>query len=305
MSTVEQQKSMAIIAKTATEISGLKIIATGLHGSTMRGYTDPNSDIDVCLLVERPISDYLNVTQNNHFKGNAEERRAAYIEFSSKVTKQTGINAMVSLVDVKELLLGLISNNPFSLCAYDSFKENNPAVKKLFEHTLKEYEHNPNKIGRLGASIQKTIVNYGVYYANDNDVNTAYRKERTYLGIYWHMLRLLTYIDGDRVNARSLDSLLELAKPVWQEKIPELFLSAVTGVYKARKHRNHFELPVGISSVASDALIKAADKVLAEASTYLTTNPVKGASSYNISIELMDLYNTLLDISEAAEPVAA
>lgn len=285
------------IAKAVHDHTGLKIIATGLYGSVMRGYADSNSDIDICLLVERPVSDYLGITQNPYFLGNAEIRRAAFLEFSHKISKQTGISAMVSLVDARELLIGLMTNSPFSHCAYEYFQDNNPDVDLLYKDVVEHYAHPSNKIFRVGNNIRKHITAYGAQI-NNNDSSSAYRKERSYLSILWHVHRLLAYISGDTINVRDMNSLIEYNRPIWTERIPEAFSSLAVGVYKARIHRNHFDLPLGVSYEASQELIKAANRAMQLGSEYLKEHPAQVFSSDDQAIELIDLYNTLLDLKE-------
>lgn len=295
------QQKINIIAKAVEDDTGLNIIASGLYGSVMRGYPDPNSDLDVCLLVQRPVSDYVGITWNKHFRhASTDERRQYFIDFSSRISKATGIRTMVSLVDTKDMLTGLMNNTSFSICAYEHFCHKNQHVKDLFEEVIDEYSDMSTRISRLGTNVRKSVTNYAVS-SNDTASDTAYRRERAYLSILWHMHRLLAYISGDTISARPLDELIDINRADWAEKFPELFSSTVLGVWKARINRSHFDLPNGIPTAANTDLISVSNRVLAVASDYLTVNPTVPLSSKDIAHELVELYSFLMD--KEIEPV--
>lgn len=291
----EIQQKINTIAKAVEDDTGLKIIAKGLYGSVMRGYPDPNSDLDVCLLIQRPVSDYVGITWNKHFRHeNNDVRRQYFIDFSARISKATGIRAMVSLVDTKELLVGLMNNTPFSVCAYEHFRHENEFVQEIYDEVIEDYQDTPIKISRLGKSIRQSVVAYAVM-ANDHTSDTMYRRERAYLSILWHMHRLLAYIGEDNVHSRPLDQLIEINREQWAEQFPDLFSSVVLGVWKARIHRNHFDLPNGVSAEANSDLITVSNKVLELASSYLSTHPALPLSSKDIAHELVELYSFLMD----------
>lgn len=291
----DTQQKINTIAKAVEDDTGLKIIASGLYGSVMRGYPDPNSDLDVCLLVQRPVSDYVGITWNKHFRhSSADERRQYFMDFSSRISKATGIRTMVSLVDTKDMLVGLMNNTPFAICAYEHFSYENQHVKDLFEEVIAAYEDTSTKISRLGTNVRKSVTNYATT-SMDVTSDTAYRRERAYLSILWHMHRLLAYVSGDTISARPLEQLIEFNREIWSEKFPELFSSIVLGVWKARINRSHFDLPNGILPAANTDLIAVSNRVLAVASEYLTANPMIPLSSKDIAHELVDLYSFLMD----------
>lgn len=294
------QQKINIIAKAVEDDIGLKIIATGLYGSVMRGYPDPNSDLDVCLLVQRPVSDYVGITWSKHFRhANNDDRRNYFINFSNNISKITGIRTMISLVDTKEMLTGLMNNNPFSICAYEHFSQENDHVRTLFEEVVEEYEDTSTKINRLGQTIRRGVTEYvNTYGHGASDV--AYRTERAYLSILWHMHRLLAYIGGDTVHARPLEELIAFNRDIWESRFPELFSSIMLGVWKARVNRSHFDLPNGVPASANADLINVSNRVLSQASEYLTLNPARTLSSKSIAHELVDLYSYLMD-QEIAE----
>lgn len=291
----EIQQKINTIAKAVEDDTGLKIIAKGLYGSVMRGYPDPNSDLDVCLLIQRPVSDYVGITWNKHFRHeNNDVRRQYFIDFSARISKATGIRAMVSLVDTKELLVGLMNNTPFSVCAYEHFRHENEFVQEIYDEVIEDYQDTPIKISRLGKNIRQSVVAYAVM-ANDHSSDTMYRRERAYLSILWHMHRLLAYIGGDNVHSRPLDQLIEINREQWAEQFPDLFSSVVLGVWKARIHRSHFDLPNRVSAEANSDLIAVSNKVLELASSYLSTHPALPLSSKDIAHELVELYSFLMD----------
>lgn len=296
--TSDIEKKIQIIQQAVEDHTKLNIIASGLYGSMLRGYADPNSDLDICFLVKRPVSDYLDIGETRKEVQLANEvRQQEYIGLSNTISRLTGINVMVAIVDVKELLVGLMANNLFSLCVYQYFKQSNPDVEKLFKEPLDLYYNTSNVILRTGNTIRHSLTN-AMLNKNAND-NEAYKQERTYLSTLWHCHCVLALISGDKQVARPLKELLEINKETWSEKVPILFSGEVVGVYKARVNRNHFQLPVVLGGLNLNALQEGADQVLNIASSYVHANPTKTKSAFAKAGTVLDFYDYLYELEEA------
>lgn len=282
----------------------LPIIAAGLYGSVLRGYSDPNSDIDICLLVKRPVSDYLGVTQNSHFIGSSEERKVRAIALSKTISNEIGTNVMIALIDTKDLLIGIMNSNPFSLSAYECFNKDNPYVAELYSNLVKDYVKTQNLIHRAGTTIRKATTIY-TNMIRSHQSNIEYRKERSFLSIYWTAHRLLAYMSGDTVHSRSINELLELNKANWGSVFPNAFSSQLKGVIKARVERSHFDLPLDIAKETVDMLFDFTTKVLNLASSYISENHLSMPSSKVQTTEMIDLYCALLDEEYDKKLVAA
>lgn len=295
--TADIERKIKIVKEAVQNNRQFEIIASGLYGSMLRGYADPNSDLDICFLVRRPVAEYLEIGENRkEMKDREEARHENYMELSKTITRLTGIPVMVAIVDVKDLLVGLINNNVFSLCVYEYFKQDNPEVEEMIGDAIKTYYHNSNVVMRTGNTIRNSLANAALDANSPN--NVAYKQERAYLSTLWHCHRLLALMDGDTVIARTLKDLIDINKKNWAEKVPILFSSGVVGVYKSRINRNHFELPVVLNGLDLTTLRQGANEVLTIASRWLSKNPVKTTTAFDKAGTVLDFYEYLYTLEE-------
>lgn len=275
---------------------GMEVIVAAVHGSIMRGYSDPNSDVDVCFLVNRPVSDYINMTCSNYFENTQEERRRKTTELSAKMTRELGWNIMVSLLDMRSLLRGIMGGNTYSLMAYESFAARSDQVKFLFEGIVRDYFSIGNVLFRCGEHVTLSLRKYAAL----DPQGMEFKRERTYLSILWTLHRMLSYLGGDRQHVRTIQSMIEFNRNAWGDVMPEGFHSQVLGVIKARTERSHFDMPLGVSVVAVDLLKTFAANVLGETTLYLRSHPQRHPSVGEETREMIDLYSQLLDYEDQA-----
>lgn len=300
-----QDKNKARLAEASALVSrhlGLEVVASAIHGSNLRGFSDPNSDIDMCFLLNRPVSDYLNMSNIPFFEGSLDDRRKRLAELSGKLTRELGWPIMVSLLDMRAMLRGIMSSSTFALIAYESFSKENDWVKYLFEDIAKDYFRPENIVYRCGEHITKAMHAFSQIPPSGME----YKQERTYLGTLWSAHRLLAYISGDTKHCRTIDELVDYNTAAWQSKMPEGFHRQVLGVIRARTHRSPFQTPTGVGKEAIDMLKIFIDKVLQEATTYVRENPRRVPTILDETREMIDLYQELLDHEdEKAEALAA
>lgn len=272
---------------------GLEVVDAAVHGSVLRGFNDPNSDIDVCFLINRPVSDF--IRPNNvspYFDGSTEERRKKAALLSSQMTRELGWQIMVTLLDMRTLMLGIMSSSPFSLLAYESLSKQGSLVSDLFDDPARRFFNTSNLVYRCGEQVRSGMKNHLAV----KQPGTEFKQERTFLGTLWSAHRLLAYISGDRQHCRSIQDLMRFNEhSEWGDRLPEGFDPLVIGVLKARTERSPFDMPLGVSQGAADLLRKFVDGALAAATNYLRENPTKNPSLMDETNELVDLYGLLLD----------
>lgn len=280
---------------------GVEIEAAAIHGSMLRGFNDPNSDIDICFLVNRPVSDYLNMTNAPFFEGTIDERRKKLVELSGKLSRELGWPIMVSILDMRSLLRGLMNCSTFSLMAYEEFVKENPIVKDWFGPILDDYFRVPNAVHRCGEHITNNMKTLRMI----PDGGMEFKQERTYLGALWSAHRMLSYISGDRQHVRTINELVELNRAEWSAGFAEGFDRHTLGVIRARTERNPFESPRGVPNDAMELLKAFVAKVLKEAATYLREHPRRLPTVADEAREAIDLYGLVLDREdERNRPVA-
>lgn len=276
---------------------GMEVAEAAIHGSVLRGFNDPNSDVDICFLINRPISDYLHITSTSRFfECTMDDRRKRTMELSRLMSSELGWNVMITLVDMRSLMRGIMGSSIFSLIAYENFAKQNQFVKELFEPVAVKYFKVPNLVFRCGQQITDSLRSYEEI--TKKPVGQQYKQERTFLGTFWSAHRLLAYIGGDTGHSRTIHELIEFNREACAEEYPEGFHPKAVGVIKARTHRSPFELPVGVDDVSSDLLRAFVAKVLAAATVYLRGNPHRQPSAMDETVELVDLYGLLLDQEE-------
>lgn len=272
---------------------GLEVTAATIHGSCLRGFNDPNSDIDMCFLLNRPVSDYMSMSNTPFFEGNIDDRRKRTTELSAKLTRELGWPVMLSLLDMRSLLRGIMNSSTFSLMAYERFAAENKWVAGLFDSVAKEYFNAPNLVFRCGEHISQSIkVLQGIPAGG-----MEYKQERTFLGTLWSTHRIISYINGDRRHCRTVNELVEYNRGV-ADQVPSGFDPKVLGVIRARTERSPFEPPRGVSSEAIELLKTFVMDTLKVAHMYLRANPKKAPSVYAETSEMIDLYGQLLDAEE-------
>lgn len=300
-----QDKNKERLAQASALVSrhlGLEVVASAIHGSTLRGYSDPNSDIDMCFLVNRPVSDFVNVSCVPYFEGTLEERRKKVTELSSKLTRELGWPIMVSLLDMRAVLRGILNSSTFTLMAYECFAQQNDWVKYLFQSLADDYFRPENIVYRCGEHISKAMHSFSLIPTTGME----YRQERTYLGTLWSAHRLLAYINGDRQHCRTIDELITMNSPRWSESLPAGFRKEVIGVIRARTHRSPFDSPTGVSSEAIAHLKDFVHQVLHQAVQYVQKNPRRIPTTREETREMVDLYQALIDHEdEQVEALAA
>jgi hypothetical protein len=231
-----------------------------------------------------------------------DERRKKTMTLSAMMSKELGWNIMVTLVDMRSLLRGIMGSSIFSLIAYENFAKNNAQVRELFEPVARKYFNVANLVFRCGEQIKASMHTYG----NIAPVGQQYKQERTYLGTLWSAHRLLAYMSGDTQHSRTIQELIEFNQGSWainsardgNSDLSEGFDPKVLGVIKARTDRSPFDLPLGVSDEAT-ALLKAfVGKVLNEATKYLRDHQHRQPNAMEETIEMVDLYGMLLDLEE-------
>lgn len=271
---------------------GMEVIDAVVHGSVLRGFNDPNSDIDICFLVNRPVSDFLNMTSSPYFDGSPEERRNRTTALSTQMSRELGWQIMVTLMDVRSMMRGIMSSSPFSLMAYERLSETNKLVSELFDDPAERFFKTSNLVFRCGEQVRGGLKNY----AQIRSGGAEYKQERTFLGTLWSAHRLLAYMSGDTQHARTLEDLMQVNKQNgWNERIPSGFGNEVIRVLKARTHRSPFDMPMGVSNESGLALQSFVEDVLLQAAEYLREHPVQNPSAKVEARELVDLYGLLLD----------
>lgn len=277
---------------------GVKIAACAVHGSMLRGFNDPNSDIDVCFLVDRPVSDYINMTNVPFYEGNIEDRRERLIKLSAAISRELGWQINISLLDMRSLLRGVMGSSTFALMAYENFSKSNPRIQFLFDAVADDYYRVENLVYRCGEQIGTGLRTYQLIPAS----SAEYKQERIYLGVLWNSHRLLAYLNGDRQHCRTIKELIELNRARWEEGMGEGFSKPVLGVIRARTERSPFMMPEGVSAEATNLLYDFTDKVLKHAAQYLSEHPKRLPTIAEETREMISLYQCLLD-EQAQEPV--
>lgn len=271
---------------------GLEVIDAVVHGSVLRGFNDPNSDIDICFLVNRPVSDFVNMTSSPFFDGSADDKRTKANQLSSTMSRELGWRIMVTLLDMRSMMRGIMSSSPFSLMAYESLAKSSALVRELFDEPAEHYFSTPNLVQRCGEQVTAGLRNY----VSIRPDGAEYKQERTYLGTFWSAHRLLAYLSGDKKHARTITELMSFNRANgWEQRIPAGFSNLAIGVLKARTERSPFDMPNGVGDEATLALKTFVQDVLAEAATFLRTNPRNNPSASVETRELIDLYGALLD----------
>lgn len=289
----EQLKKQRLADATAlvSRHLGLEVTASAIHGSILRGFNDPNSDTDICFLLNRPVSDYINMSNAPIFEGTLDDRRDKLAKLSSQMSRELGWQIMVSLLDMRSLLRGIMNASTFSLMAYECFAKENGHVKFLFQSVADDYFILPNLVHRCGEHVTNNIRTLNQIEPHGRE----YKQERTFLGTLWSAHRLLAYLDGDRTHCRTIQELIEMNRDKWSESLSSGFRKEVTGVIRARTERSPFDMPEGISP-ESVALLKAFSvAVLKEATLYLRENPQQYPNTREETREMIDLYQELLD----------
>lgn len=286
-----RKQRLADASALITRHLGMPVEAAAIHGSILRGFNDPNSDTDVCFLLNRPVSDYLNMTNAPIFEGTLEDRRDKLTKLSVAMSKELGWQIMVSILDMRSLLRGIMNASTFSLMAYEMFARENAHVKFLFQEIADDYFLLANLVHRCGEHITTgmrtyTQIGYG---------GREYKQERTYLGTLWSAHRLLAYLDGDRQHCRTIQELIELNAGNWEARLPDGFRREVRGVIRARTERSPFSMPEGVSDTATTLLRGFVTGVLAIATDYLRSHPKQYPNSREETREMVDLYQELLD----------
>lgn len=271
---------------------GLEVLEAAVHGSVLRGFNDPNSDIDVCFLLNRPVSDYVNMSATTFFDLPLEEKRKRTSQLSSVMSRELGWQIMVTILDMRSLLRGIMSSSPFALIAYESFAKKNANVKFLFEPIAKQYFKVENLVYRCGEHIRTGLTTYSSLLST---VGMEYKQERTYLGTLWSAHRLLAYLGGDTVHSRSIQELVESNRALWEKTFPEGFNPVTLGVIKARTDRSPFDMPRGIAKEPSELLQVFIEAVLKKATEHLRANPYRQPTVGQETREMIELYRLLLD----------
>ncbi|BAW19092.1 hypothetical protein [Ralstonia phage RP31] len=270
---------------------GLEVVASAIHGSMLRGFNDPNSDIDMCFLLNRPVSDYINMTNVPFFEGTLEERRKRLADLSTKLTHELGWPIMVSILDMRSLLRGIMNCSTFSLMAYESFAKENERIKFLFDPVAEDYFCVENLVFRCAEHITKSMHTLSQIQGS----GLEFKQERTYLGILWSAHRVLAYIGGDKQHCRTVDELITLNIDQWGGAFSEGFQRPVLGVIRARVERSPFVAPQGVSEEAMGLLQIFTDKVLQEATDYVRKHPRRVPTRAEETREMIDLYQELLN----------
>jgi hypothetical protein len=271
---------------------GIEVIDAVVHGSVLRGFNDPNSDIDICFLVNRPVSDFINMSTSPFFDGSPEDKRKKANQLSATMSRELGWQIMVTLLDMRSMMRGIMSSSPFSLMAYESLSKPGSFVSQLFDEPARHYFNVSNLVNRCGEQVTTGMRNF----VSIKESGAEYKQERTYLGTLWSAHRLLAYISGDRKHARTITELMTYNRANgWEGRIPAGFSSLAVGVLKARTERSPFDMPNGVSADAALALKTFVQDVLAEAAAYLRANPRQNPSASVETRELIDLYGALLD----------
>lgn len=277
---------------------GLEVIDAVVHGSVLRGFNDPNSDIDICFLVNRPVSDFLNLSTSPWFDGSPDERRTRVNVLSSQLSRELGWQIMVTLLDVRSMMRGIMSSSPFSLMAYESLSKEDSLVSHLFDDPAERFFKVSNLVFRCGEQVKTGMRNY----INIRPGGTEFKQERTFLGTLWSAHRLLAYMSGDKQHARTLEDLIKINEVNgWKDKLPEGFHAEAMRVHKTRINRSPFDMPNGVNSEASQILQTFVDGVLNEATLYLRANPHQNPSVKVEAREMIDLFGLLLDHEEDRE----
>lgn len=274
---------------------GLEVLEAAVHGSVLRGFNDPNSDIDVCFLLNRAVSDYVNMSATTFFDLPLEEKRKRTMQLSSMMSRELGWQIMVTILDMRSLLRGIMSSSPFALIAYESFAKKNENVCFLFQPIAEQYFKVENLVYRCGEQIRTGLTNY---LALDPS-GMEYKQERTYLGTLWSAHRLLAYLGGDRTHSRTIQELIEGNKALWAKDFAEGFDPVVLGVIKARTDRSPFDMPRAIGKEPSELLRVFIEKVLKKATDHLRVNPYRHPSIGQETREMIQLYSLLLDQEDA------
>lgn len=274
---------------------GLEVIDAVVHGSVLRGFNDPNSDIDVCFLVNRPVSDFVNMTSSPFFDGTTDDKRKKANALSAVISRELGWQVMVTLLDMRSMMRGIMSSSPFSLMAYESLSKKGGLVAELFDDPAQHYFNVSNLVHRCGEQVTTGMRNF----VSIKPEGAEYKQERTYLGTFWSAHRLLAYLSGDRQHARTITELMAYNRANgWDQRVPAGFSNLAVGVLKARTERSPFDMPNGVSSDATLTLKTFVQDVLAEAAAYLRINPRNNPSASVETRELIDLYGALLDYED-------
>jgi hypothetical protein len=275
---------------------GLEVIDAVVHGSVLRGFNDPNSDIDICFLVNRPVSDFVNMTTSPFFDGSPDDKRKKANALSATMSRELGWQIMVTLLDMRSMMRGIMSSSPFSLMAYESLSKPNSLVSSLFDEPAEHFFNVSNLVHRCGEQVTTGMRNF----VSIKDAGAEYKQERTYLGTFWSAHRLLAYLSGDNKHARTITELMTYNRAnAWDQRIPAGFSALALGVLKARTERSPFDMPKGVSADAALALKTFVQDVIAEATAYLRTHPRTNNSAIVETRELIDLYGELLDYEDA------
>jgi predicted nucleotidyltransferase len=289
----EQLKKQRLAEATAlvSRHLGLEVTAATIHGSILRGFNDPNSDTDICFLLNRPVSDYLNMSNAPIFEGTLDDRRDKLAKLSTQMSRELGWQIMVSLLDMRSLLRGIMNASTFSLMAYERFAADNAQVRFLFEDIAQDYFLLPNLVHRCGEHITNGMRTLQAI----DDHGREYKQERTYLGTLWSAHRMLAYLDGDKQHCRTIQELIEMNRANWATSMSEGFLREVTGVIRARTERSPFDMPQGINENAVSLLRQFTGRVLRLATDYLREHPKQYPNLPEETREMIDLYQELLD----------
>lgn len=277
---------------------GLEVIDAVVHGSVLRGFNDPNSDIDICFLVNRPVSDFLNLSHSSWFDGSPEERRNKVNALSSQMTRELGWRIMVTLLDMRSMLRGIMSSSPFSLMAYESLSKEGSLVSQLFDDPAKRFFKVSNLVSRCGEQVKSGMKNYLAIRGGGME----FKQERTFLGTLWSAHRLLAYMSGDTKHSRTLEELMAINQENgWADRLSQGFGHEVTRVLRARVNRSPFDMPLGVPAEAGALLQSFVEAVLNEAALYLRSHPSQNPSLKVEEREMIDLFGLILDYDDDCE----
>lgn len=275
---------------------GLEVAEVAINGSLMRGFSDPNSDVDICFLINRPVSDFVSNRFNSYLDGNMDDRRKKTALLSATISKELGWQVMITLMDMRTLLHGVMNSTPFALMAYEGFASRNTFIEDLFEDIEKDYFSIANVVLRCGEQTQSSLRKYMEVPSS----GAEFRQERLFLSTLWSAHRLIAYMAGDRKHCRSIQDLIDINKACYGQEIKDTsiscgFTSEVLGVIKARTERSPFEFPLGVNNTATHYLEVFVKRVIEMATQYLRQNPVTWPGPSKETREVVDLYCALLD----------
>ncbi len=275
---------------------GAKVAANAVHGSILRGFNDPNSDVDVCFLVDRPVSDYMNMSTTPFFEGTIDDRKERLIRLSKTMSRELGWEINISILDMRSLARGIMSSSTFALMAYERFSADSARIQYLFDTLAKDFYSVPNLVHRCGDKVASGMRGF----RQIPKTGSEYKQERTYLGTLWLAHRLLAYLGGDTQHCRTIQELIELNREKWEGNLSEGFQKPVVGVFRSRVERSPFDLPAAVPEKAVELLEVFSSKVLTVATGHLLKNPKRFPTVQEESIELVDLYAELIDEDKTA-----